>query len=233
MKFLGVVAVTAVFAIAVPAMANDIVVGSPNGANCFPWFCNESGTDDGLTADAQEVYSSTLFSGPTTILSISAYFDTVDGGTAIELGGFYNIYIGYAAHGSVNNLSPNLASNWLLTPVNIINYTITDGFLNDNPLGVLPLGFYYDPSIGDLMIETVAFNQPNAPSPNGRGYFVTDDSGSVVSRAYCIPNVGCDADGIGLVNMLQTTGTVDAPEPATLFIFGAGLLSLRRWKKIV
>lgn len=170
---------------------------------------------------------------------MSGYFDQALGGTGYELGGSYNVYLGYAAHGSVNNLSTDLASNFLKTPSLVFSYSIPDHLININPNGGLPLngyrGFFYNPSLGDLLLEVKVFDQNIDPNPNGRGYLFADDTGSVTSRAYCGANIGCVADSTGLFVIFDTSGfkgggTTDAPEPASLVLLGSGLFLMRRKK---
>lgn len=237
-KLLGVLCTATALAWVAPAMATDVVVGTANTGNCYPFLCNDTGTSTGLVMDYEQVYSSTLFSGPTYIFSVTGFFDQVDGGTGYELGGSYYVYLGYAAHGSVNNLSTDLASNFLTTPSLAFSYTIPDNYISINPTGVLPFnspfwGAPYDPSVGDLLLEVQVFDQVSDPNPNGRGYLAADNTGTVTSRVYCGANIGCAADSVGLFGTLQTSGpsgTTDAPEPASIALLGSGILLLRRRK---
>lgn len=241
-KLLGALCVVTAFVIGAPAMAAITVVGTPNTGNCYPFLCNDTGASTGLVMDYEQVYSSTAFSGPTYIFSATGVFDQADGGTGYELGGSYNVYLGYAAQGSVNNLSTDLASNFLTTPFLVFSYSIPDNYININPTGTIGINgpggnFLYDPSVGDLLLEIQVFNQQSNPNPNGHGYLLADDTGAVTSRAYCGANIGCVADSTGLVIAFQTSGadggTTGAPEPASIALLSSGLFLVRRRKKTV
>ncbi len=208
-------------------MHADVTVGTFVTGNCYPLMCNDSGTSSGQSIDFQQVYTHSAFSGPTTINAITWYYDTMDGGNAIAIGGTYTFEWGYAAFGSVNNLSTNLAGNYISGPNVIGTATIPVGGIPDDPTltlsGFAP--FTYDPSLGELLLEIIVTDQDNVPNFSGNGYNQSDNTGSVTSRAYCLTNVGCVADGNGLVTTFGTQSST-TPEPGTLVMFGSGILGL-------
>lgn len=204
----------------------DVTVGTFLTGNCYPFMCNDSGTNVGPSIDYQQVYSSTAFSGATTITSITWYFDANDGGNALAIGGTYTFSWGYAAFNSVNNLSTNLPSNYISGPNLLGTATIPAGGINDNPTLTLSgfTAFTYDPSLGNLLLEISVTNQDNVPNGSGNGYNEADNSGTVTSRAYCLTNAGCFADSVGLVTTFGTGSGV--PEPGTLVMFGSGIIGI-------
>jgi hypothetical protein len=199
----------------------DVTVGTFNGGNCDPLMCNESGTSVGQSIDYEQVYASTAFTGPQSISALTWFFDSSVNSVGLAIGGTYEFEWGYAASNAVGNLSSNLASNYISGPNLIGTGVIPTGGISDNPSltlsGFTP--FTYDPSLGDLLLEIVVTNQDNIPN-NGidNGYNEADGSGTVTSRAECITNVGCLADGVGLVTEFSSTSAV--PEPSSLVLLG-------------
>jgi hypothetical protein len=203
-----------------------VTVGNNNSGNCYPFMCNDSGTNVGQSIDYQQVYSSSAFTGASTIDSITWYFASQFGGNAIAIGGTYEFEWGYAAANSVNNLSSTLANNYISGPNVIGTATIPVGGVNDNPTltlsGFTP--FTYDPTLGNLLLEIIVTNQDVVPNGSGNGYNESDSSGSVTSRAYCLTGGGCVADASGLVTTFDVVNS-SVPEPGTLVLLGSGLLA--------
>jgi hypothetical protein len=189
------------------AAAGTVMIGTFNSGACLPSHCNDSGTSSGQTIDYQQVASCSLFSGPVTITSYTTYFDQQLRGSSRELSGEYDVYIGYSAR-PVGGLSTRLADNveGTLTPFTVVRF---GGFVDNPRLTTIGIPFHYDPSLGNLLIEVRAIGQPIVSSKSEGGLLEADNTGSVISRAYCITNVGCFADNTGIV----TTVNYQSPAP--------------------
>ncbi|MGZ4787057.1 MAG: hypothetical protein ACXVZV_06115 [Terriglobales bacterium] len=84
----------------------DVTIGNFDAGNCYPFMCNDSGTSIGPSIDYQQAYNSGKFIGPTTISTITWYFDQLDGGNPLAIGGTYSFYWGYSAVGLALTTSP-------------------------------------------------------------------------------------------------------------------------------
>ena len=204
-------------------MKADVTYGNFDIGNCYPFMCNDSGSAVGQSIDYMQTYGASGFSAPATITAISWYLDAADSGANTNLlGGAYSFYWGYAAFGSVNNLSTTLASNYLFGPNFLGTAPVpAGGIAYGATLNLTGINFDYDPTIGDLLLEIVVNNQDNVPNGQGlNGYNEADDTGTSTSRAYCLGGGGCTADANGLV----TTFTEATPEPGTFGLLGGALL---------
>jgi len=202
--------------------AASITVGSMDSGNCYPFMCNDSGTNVGQSFDYQEAYVSTAFSGPFTVSSMSWSYWPL-GGPAVVLGGNYTFYWGYSAVGL--GLGIPLASNYSGSPNLIGTATVPAGGQNFGTVltlsGFSP--FTYNPANGDLILEIVVNNQDNVANTGANGFNWADYTGTQVVRAYCETNVGCTGATTG---GLVTTFNSTVPEPGTLMMFGSGIIGL-------
>ena len=220
MRFAGFAFAAAIAALGMtPAMAAPITIGVNNSGNCYPGLCNDSGTNVGPSIDYQQVYTSSAFSGVTSINAITFYFDNAFSGTSNILSGNYTISLGYT-NKLVNGLSNNLASN-ILGSLTLFLSTAQTGSNSANPsISIIGTPFTYDPSLGNLLLEIDVTNQANVPNGSGNGFFEADETGLSTSRVWCLKATNCVPDATGLVT---TFDAVAVPEPVTLSLFGVGL----------
>lgn len=211
--FVSLTAFTASFAAAGP------VVGSNDSGNCYPFSCFAY---DGGTV-YQEVYSSSAFSGPISISSLT-FYQSQGGGmddanytidlstTSSNIGDGYPLVVG--------------ADDQLFGTFHISGNMPASLTLTGTP-------FSYNPLNGNLLMQ-VTVGTVNSVNPCGAGYcsfFEADYTGAVVSRAYTGNIYGVGGGQGALVTGFNVSST---PEPATLGLFGSGLAAiaaLRRRRK--
>lgn len=205
------------------ASAGSVTVGTGSSGNCYPFLCNDSGTNVGPSIHYQQVYASSAFpSGTFNIGSLQFYFAPQFGGNSTMLHGTYDISFSTTS-AAVGALSSALANN-IGTPLQ----TFFIGDVSQAPVGgtytiVGSTPYLYNPGLGNLLIDIAVSNQDNVPNGSGNGYNQSDPSGSVTSRAYAFNgNASGSADPIGLVTTFITAGP-SVPEPASLSLATLGL----------
>jgi hypothetical protein len=183
--------------------APGVTVGVANQGNCYPFMCNDSGTDVGPSIHYQQVYAASAFSGPIDISSLTffqIYALQQFGGTTAVLSGNYQVSLSTTTR-SVNGLSTDLPSN-----IGADNKVIFNGALGRTSTApsftiTASSPFVYDPGAGNnLLLDIVVTNQTVKPNGTGNGYNDADGTGSSTSRAYVlVSNAIGTVDTVGLV----------------------------------
>ena len=223
MKTLWMPASLVVLLSATTLFAGPFTIGNMDSNNCYPFMCNDSGTNVGPSINYQEAYNSSSFPGAVTVSSLQFQFWPF-AGPAVLLGGTYQFWLGYSAVGL--GLSPTLSSNWLGSPTLVDIVTIPAGGVNYGTLLTFALTtpFAYNPATADLLLEVDVTNQDNVANNPGIGYNWADYTGTQVARAYCLDVTNCGGPFVGA--LVTTFNATTVPEPGTLVMFGSGLIGL-------
>jgi hypothetical protein len=227
-RTLVVIAVLA-FSLALAGVASaDTTVGTYNTGNCYPFMCNDSGTNSGQSIFYEQVYSSSAFSGTVSISSLTFYFASQFGGSSLFINGNYLIELSTTS-APVNGLSSNLLAN--IGGDNQTFFSGNLGGMDSNPqVTINGTPFTYNPLNGNLLMAVIVNNQDVVPNGSGNGYNEADSSGAQTSRAYLLGpgDTGATVDSNGLVTTFGTGTITQTPEPASLMLLGTGLLGLAK-----
>jgi hypothetical protein len=174
------------------ALAGSVTIGVADTGNCYPFMCNDSGTNSGISIWYEQVYSSTAFSGPVTITSATFYWQFAQqfGGSDTLLGGGYEFDLSTTS-APVNGLNGGCLSCNLGADNKIVgDFIIPTGGISFGTSFTFTLvnAFTYDPSKGNLLLSIAVNNQDNVPNGSGNSYNGADDTGTVTSRAYSFLN---------------------------------------------
>ena len=217
----------AVALLALPSAANALVIGSSDAGNCYPFMCNDSGSNLGQSFHFQQIYDGALFGGAVQFDTITFFAD--DGVSGTVLNGNYVI--------SFSSTTDAVGSGYPVT--NVAN---TASFYSGNLGGAIGPSFsvsganyVFNPANGNLLMDIIVSNQDNVGNGTGNSYNRADYTGIQASRAVDAGAGGTFSGTGGLVTEFNTSPAVPEPASWALMIAGFGMLgtAMRRRRTTV
>lgn len=210
---------------AIPAFAGIIILGQPpdqGNGNCFPFGCAYGFGD---TAEYQQVYSSTQFSGSITITALQFFNTQINSGATEMNSGTWTIALSTTS-ADWNTLSGNFASNLGSNNTVVFSGNLDQPWTFGDTLNItLTTPFTYNPANGNLLMDVMV----SGASDNGPIFFDTNSNNDYMGRVFCPSGLPCSTgtveSGNGLVTGISY-GSSTTPEPDTLVMFGSGVLGL-------
>jgi hypothetical protein len=203
--------------------ASDIIIGEPPliaTGNCDPFGCPEF---FGL-GTYQQVYTSSPFSGATTITGLTFYNEEVPDG-AEPAGGTYTLSLSYSnnAPGDLNTSSPN--SN--ISSGSEVFFVGSLPLLSQNTLDFVGTPFVYNPAIGYLLLTVTV----TAPSDHALTLFLDQSSTDAQTSDVYFGTFNSPSNTGGLITGFTTVSSIATPEPASLLLMLAGVTCLIAYQR--
>ena len=224
---------TSILAVAIAiaaAPASAVTVGSFDSGNCYPFSCNDSGTNVGQSIHYMQIFSASAFAGPISFDTISFAAFTqytlpavLNGNYAIS---FHTTTTGLGAAYPIGPLanSASFFNGALGIPTVASTFSINGTAYN------------YNPADGNLVMDIVVTNQDNVSNGSGNGYLWADYTGATTTRAYVIgAGTGVSQLGALVTEFNSIPGGVPEPASWAMLIAGFGLTgaAMRRRTKAV
>jgi hypothetical protein len=209
-----------------PALA-DIVTGLPpasgNGV-CLAFGCNYAA---GGTGEYQQVYTSSLFSGPITITGLDFYNTQLNSGATGMNTGTFTISLSTTS-ANWNSLSTTPANNIGSDNTQVFSGSLAQAWAFGDTLAItFTTPFTYTPGPGANLLLNV---QATGTGDSGGDIYFDISRGNTIFGSYYDFNFGPTVGkGFGLVTGFVTS----TPEPGTLALLGFGLggLAIARRRK--
>lgn len=193
------------------AMA-DITIGINDTGNCIPFSCLGSNFLDRY----QQVYSSTAFSGPITVGSVS-FFQWLAG--PVDTGTFDVSF--YLTNTDVGTMTASAASNLGTLLSNFGSFNVSGSMPSELTLD--GMDFTYNPSMGNLLMD-VKLTSGSALGANN-SFFQADSTGLLTQRSIGVGDMLTTSnDAYALVTRFNTVPAVPEPETYALMVLGLGVV---------
>ena len=199
----------------------SVTVGNADGGICYPFSCAAS---DGITL-YQQIFKGSTFSEPGYITSFDQTLYT-DYGWGPGLLNSATYEIGFSTLPTYQ-LSPTPIDNIGLDYAPFGVYSL--GGLSPNILSFSGTPFYFDPSLGNLVMTVLIsdFTNPGVPYSN---YYNSDTSTN--QTAQCFGDVvSCTTLGNAPVTTFQLVSSLPVPAPLPLLGLGAAFSFSRNYRQ--